>query len=300
MPSLKKNLLLATSLAATTQAQTFGNYSTISNVTSSACPAPGTAHIIVARASLEPLGYGVIGAVKDNVLAALPGSNAEYVVYPATLTDYFTSEQAGVLGMKALAEAYIAKNCAEPLVLMGYSQGAQVTADYISGQNDNGFPYNATLTDPAPASVLDKLAAAVIMGDPSMNVTDNPFHVGNSTKGGVYIRDANSSAVLDSIESKLQSYCDANDPYCASGNFSYISVHLGYVEEYGTNATDFVVAKIKEWYANSTSSGNGTNATTTGTAGNSTYTGGAAEMTSGMRITLVLAFVLGGAFLGGL
>ncbi len=93
MPSNKKTVLAA-SLSLTaglTQAQSFGNYSTISNVSSSACPEKAGAHIIVARASIEPLGYGIIGAVKDHVIANNSASNAEYVVSPATLTDHSNS-----------------------------------------------------------------------------------------------------------------------------------------------------------------------------------------------------------------
>lgn len=305
MPSiitLKKNLFLTT-IAATARAQSIGNYSTISNTTSSACPAPGTAHVIVARASTEPLGYGIIGAVKDLVIEALPGSNAEYVVYPATLTDYFDSEGAGVLGMKALIEAYLAKNCAEPLVLMGYSQGAHVTADFLSGQSVNGFPFNASLTEPASEEVFRNLAAVTIMGDPSINITDNAFHVGNSTRSGLFARFANSSSVLNGIESNIQSYCDALDPYCASaGNFDNISVHTGYVQEYGRDAADFVVQKIKDWHGNNetSGSGNGTAGTPTQTGSPAEYIGSAATVGGGIAGVIAVALAFGTALLVGL
>lgn len=260
--------------------------------------------MIVARASTEPLGYGIIGAVKDQVLKALPGSNAEYVVYPATLTDYFTSEQSGVTGMKDLVEAYLSQNCAEPLVLMGYSQGAHVTADYLSGQSVNGFPYNATFADPAPQSVLDKVAAVTIMGDPSINITNNAFHVGNSTQSGLFARAANSSAVLDGISGKIQSYCDALDPYCASaGNFENLPVHLGYVQEYGQNATDFVVEQVKAWYQmNGNASGNGTAGmpTATQSGDGSMYTGAAASVGKGSSGVAVLVIALGSVLMAGL
>ncbi|EGP84388.1 cutinase, partial [Zymoseptoria tritici IPO323] len=199
----------------------------------------GGAHIIVARASQEPLGYGTIGMVKDKVIAANSASNAEYVVYPATLAGYPTSESEGVTGMKELVEAYLAKDCPgnAPIVLMGYSQGAQVVSDYISGQNVKGFAYNATLTEPASDDVLSRIAAVITMGDPSINITSNAAHVGNSTKPGLFERAANSSMVLADIADKSQAYCDALDPYCASApNFSTISVHLGYVNEYGMDA----------------------------------------------------------------
>ncbi|KAF2207037.1 carbohydrate esterase family 5 protein [Cercospora zeae-maydis SCOH1-5] len=196
------------------------------------------AHIIVARASTEPLGYGTIGAVKDLILEDVSGSNAEYVVYPATLTDYFNSESAGVVGMKELVEAYMAKDCPNnaPLVLMGYSQGAQVVADYVSGQNVAGFPFNSSLAEPAPESVLSRIAAVITMGDPSLNITNNPAHVGNSTQPGIFERFGNATSVFETsgLEDRTQAYCNALDPYCASaGNFDNITVHLVYVEEFG-------------------------------------------------------------------
>jgi hypothetical protein len=293
------------SLLALAQAQTFGgNYSTISNTTSSDCPGEGGAHIIVARASVEPLGYGIIGAVKDSVIAQSSASNAEYVVYPATLTDYFNSESAGVLGMRSLVEAYLAKDCAgnAPLVLMGYSQGAQVVADYLSGQNVAQFPYNASLSDPPAPEVFSRIAAVITMGDPSINITDNAAHVGNSTQPGLFERAANSSMVLSGIADKTQAYCDALDPYCASaGTFEFISVHIGYVGEYGQDAVEFVTKKIEQYYSGSMDGGSGATTPTNGTGGGNgamtptqsgsqqpAYTGAAA----GMRAESVAAAVM--------
>ncbi|EME47060.1 carbohydrate esterase family 5 protein, partial [Dothistroma septosporum NZE10] len=198
------------------------------------------AHIIVARASLEVLGYGIIGAVKDNVLKAVPGSTAEYVVYPATLTDYFNSESDGVVAMRKLIDAYVAKCANAPLVLMGYSQGAQVTADSLVGQQVVAFPANSSVDQPLPDSTLQSVAAVVMMGDPSSNLTES-FHVGNATKNGIFPRKNVASFADTGLASRAKSYCDAGDPYCASGNFSMLSVHLGYVQEYGSAATTFVV-----------------------------------------------------------
>jgi hypothetical protein len=45
----------------------------------------------------------------------------------------------------------------------------------------------------------------------------------------------------------MVSYCDSGDTYCDSAGNSEqgIRIHIGYVQEYGTNATDFVVSKLK-------------------------------------------------------
>ncbi|KAM3417155.1 hypothetical protein BST61_g8730 [Cercospora zeina] len=278
------------------QAQALGqDYSTISNVSSSDCPSKGGAHIIVARASTEPLGYGTIGAVKDLVRKAVPASNAEYVVYPATLDDYFNSESAGVLAMKELVEAYVARDCPNnaPLVLMGYSQGAQVVADYVSGQNVGGFPYNSTLAEPAPDSVLSRIAAVITMGDPSINITNNPAHVGNSTKPGIFERFGNATSVFETsgLETRTQAYCNALDPYCASaGNFDHLTVHLVYVSEFGHQARDFVVQKIKEYYGDS-------NGTASGGEGSSASEGPVSSLRrSGVGIMMILTITMGFAF----
>jgi acetylxylan esterase len=59
-------------------------------------------HIIVARASGEAPGEGIIGAVSEDVQARVAGSDAESVDYPATLANYQSSEAAGVAEMTRL------------------------------------------------------------------------------------------------------------------------------------------------------------------------------------------------------
>jgi hypothetical protein len=44
--------------------------------------------MIVARASNEAPGQGIIGAVATQVQQTVPGSDSEAVEYPATLTNY--------------------------------------------------------------------------------------------------------------------------------------------------------------------------------------------------------------------
>nr|POE64988.1 acetylxylan esterase 2 [Quercus suber] len=225
---------------------------TISNVTSSACPSQGGAHIIVARASLEAPGYGIIGAVKDAVLARVPGSTAESVGYPATLANYTDSETAGVLAMRSLINAFIANCAGSPLVVMGYSQGAQVSADSLVGQEDKNFPDGSPASDPLSESTLARTAAVIMMGDPSL-VVNETFHVGNSTKNSIFPREDVSNFNIAGLASRTQSYCDDGDPYCAAGGD--LIVHLSYVQEYGSQAADFVVNNIKSWYGDKTSNG---------------------------------------------
>ncbi|GAA6041118.1 hypothetical protein JCM8097_004123 [Rhodosporidiobolus ruineniae] len=110
---------------------------------------------------------------------------------------------------------------------MGYSQGAQVVGDTISG---------GQLSATAAANIV----AIIQTGDPTF-VKSKSYDVGTSTTNGIFARA--STSALDAIASKIQSYCDSGDPFCASG-FD-LAVHLGYTAKYGTQAANFVVGKYQ-------------------------------------------------------
>jgi len=100
-------------------------------------------HVIVARASTEAPGQGIIGAVADEIVERIPGSDSVAVVYPATLTNYLSSESQGVAAMTKLIENYVADCPDSKIVLMGYSQGAHVTGDVLCGSStSNPLPSN--------------------------------------------------------------------------------------------------------------------------------------------------------------
>lgn len=119
-------------------------------------------HMIVARASTEQPGQGIIGSVATQVQQAVPGSDSEAVDYPATLTDYLTSEASGVAAMTKLIQDYLTRCPSSKIALMGYSQvcsthgverriygmlmerqGAQVVGDTMCGTSEANF--NSTL-----------------------------------------------------------------------------------------------------------------------------------------------------------
>ena len=79
-------------------------------------------HMIVARASTERPGGGIIQAVADGVESQVPGSDSVAVDYPATLQNYQNSEAQGVAAMTQLIQEYAAACPGSPMVLMGYSQ----------------------------------------------------------------------------------------------------------------------------------------------------------------------------------
>lgn len=81
------------------------------------------------------------------------------------------------------------------------------------------------------------------MGDPTF-VYNQTYDVGTAQRNGVVVRENPDGC--DTFAPKMQSYCDAGDPYCANGND--INVHHGYVPEYGAAASAFVVAQYVAWY----------------------------------------------------
>ncbi|GAA5865756.1 hypothetical protein JCM8547_002767 [Rhodosporidiobolus lusitaniae] len=194
--------------------------------------------MIVARASTEPPGEGIIGAVADGVKQQIPGAESVAVDYPATLGNYANSEAQGVDAMVELIEQQNAKCPGGKIVLMGYSQGAQVTGDVLSGgATGTGGGRRRLGRRQLPANT--NVVAVVMMGDPTFS-PGQPFNVGsNQNRAGVFERQNN--AALEAMADNIQSFCDNGDTFCASGNS--LATHLGYVREFETEATDFIVQK---------------------------------------------------------
>lgn len=95
-------------------------------------------HIIVARASTEAAGTGIIGSVAESIMSQVSGSTITAVDYPATLEPYISSEDTGTAAMTKLVTDYVDACPTGKVVLMGYSQGAQVTGDTVCGTAETG------------------------------------------------------------------------------------------------------------------------------------------------------------------
>lgn len=105
----------------------------------SAPPAIGTCaevHILVARASGEGKGEGMIGGLSKAIKTAVKGADSEAVDYPAALAPYGSSEMKGVQAAKDQLTAYVKRCPAAKVVLMGYSQvSVDVEAERGEGTN---------------------------------------------------------------------------------------------------------------------------------------------------------------------
>lgn len=205
-----------------------------------AAPPTGCAavNIITARASTEAQGEGITGSLVTQIVnSSTQTVSREAVVYPATLTNYPSSESQGVTNAEQeLATAV--QNCPDQKeVLLGYSQGAEVSMDVIAGNSEVG----GTVA-PASTSISSHVAAIANFGDPG-HVVGQPWDLGTATLNGLFRRSTAQLQLLSSFGgSKIASWCDSGDPFCASG--ANLTVHLTYLDRYQNAAANFVLSKI--------------------------------------------------------
>lgn len=197
-------------------------------------------HMLVARGSDEAAGSGRMGIIADGILEAIPGSNIEPVAYPATFTEYADSVNDGVEAMGFALTRYAERCPDSKVVLMGYSQGGQVTMNTLCGGPAEGSGSILPFDDNPPISsaiVNGSVIAVVVFGDPTF-IRDAPWKEGNSTSSDGLFARQDISACLP-YAPKIRSWCDEGDRYCALGEVA--SVHGGYFTKYFNEAVDFVV-----------------------------------------------------------
>ena len=98
-------------------------------------------HIIAARGTGEKEGPGVSGELADRVIDRIRGSEVDGLDYPATLTDpdYLSSAKDGAEELREVVRQY-AEDCPDTkIVVIGYSQGAQVATNTFCGGGGDGF-----------------------------------------------------------------------------------------------------------------------------------------------------------------
>ncbi|KAK8050397.1 cutinase [Apiospora phragmitis] len=197
------------------------------------CPSGQGVGLIAARGSTEDAGPGrVLAPIVANATLQVPGTTLASVDYPARLVpDYLGSEMEGVTALTALMRSFTAACPGAPMVLMGYSQGAQVVADVISNAS-------APADNPAQPLSMNNIAGILLIGDPS-RVDGKPFNAGTANGDGLFSR--KDSTALEAMGDRILSICNDGDPVCDRG--INIAVHLSYDETNGAEATQFVVSK---------------------------------------------------------
>jgi hypothetical protein len=195
---------------------------------------------IVARASTEPEGTGKIGALAEEVQKAVKAPVAiRAVKYPAQLFPYEPSVTAGDKAIKAELEEEVAKCPGQKILMLGYSQGAQIVGDALGGGGGNQG--DGPATPPAASSATEKVVGVIQYGDPR-RIPGFSFDVG-SDPGAEGIFPRLKTQLLTAFAADIQSYCDTGDPFCAKGN--NLGAHLDYVEKYDKTAASFLVGRLK-------------------------------------------------------
>ncbi|HEY3904171.1 MAG TPA: cutinase family protein [Streptosporangiaceae bacterium] len=202
-------------------------------------PSSGCAavNIITARASTESPGEGTTGSLVTQIVNSSKQTvSRESVSYPATLTNYASSESQGVTNAEQELTTAV-QNCPnQEQVLLGYSQGAQVVMDVIAGNSEVGS------VAPVSTSISSHVVAIANFGDPG-HVVNQAWDLGTATAKGLFPRGSSQLRLLSAFgSSKISAWCDSGDPFCASGG--NLNVHLTYLNRYQNAAASFVLGKI--------------------------------------------------------
>jgi len=196
-------------------------------------------NIITARASTESPGEGITGSLVTQIVNSSKQTvSRESVVYPATLNNYTSSESQGVTNAEQELTTAV-QNCPnQKEVLLGYSQGAQVSLDVISGNSEVGGS-----VAPVSTSISSHVVAIANFGDPG-HVTGQSWDLGTATANGLFPRGTAALRLLSAFggSSRIAGWCDSGDPFCASGG--NLNTHLTYLNRYQNAAASFVLSKI--------------------------------------------------------
>ncbi|KAI0481317.1 Acetylxylan esterase 2 [Xylariaceae sp. FL0804] len=199
---------------------------------------PGV-HVFGARETTAAAGFGSTSTVVQDIVNNNSGATSEAIDYPACGgqsscggDSYSQSVQAGTTAVCSAVEAYSTQCPDTKLVVVGYSQGAEIFDNALCGNGDA----NQGLSSSCSIASYN-IVAAIFMGDPKFEAGAS-FNVGTCSAGGF----DETTTTCGNYGSKLQSYCDAADPYCCNGDDA--NTHNGYASEYGSQAVTFVQGLI--------------------------------------------------------
>jgi hypothetical protein len=191
----------------------------------------------------SPLGITGVTAKPVDYLAVPVGYDGLYYYLTSTYKNSVTE------GENALQSDLITfwHNCpGTPVVLAGYSQGAQVVGD---------------VADSLPRSERAELAAVALFGDPRFNPAqpgvDDPSTGYQSMLKGIYqFANKQMRQVPPDLTSQFRSYCLEGDPVCnykfrylaTCKLYSFLCTHTMYTDfEVPSDAARWAAGKIRTW-----------------------------------------------------
>lgn len=212
-------------------------------VNAQSCPG---IHIFGARETTVSPGYGSAGALVDRIKSAHPGATSEAITYPACGgqsscggVQYGDSARQGTAAVASAVNSFNQRCPNTQIVLVGYSQGGQIMDNAFCGGGDPNSGISDTAV-PISANAVKQIKAAIFMGDPRYQY-GLAYQVGTCRQSGFAARP---SGFVCPNASKVQSYCDQEDPYCCKG--SDANHHQQYVQYYGNQALQFVNSKLSD------------------------------------------------------
>ncbi|CAI7589277.1 unnamed protein product [Penicillium crustosum] len=200
-------------------------------------------HMMLARGTTESY-PGLLGTLTNKVLDAVPGSDYENIIYPATQEGSTPSYGEGIRNGTAQLKRY-ARACPESkIVLFGYSQGAMVVSDMLAGSGDNGTL--GALSHPTVDSrtLGSHITAIVLYGDPR-HMPNQTYNVGDVTATGKYPRTDQQLLALSAYANRLHDFCDDKDGVCDAAGTN-LSAHMAYATIWDNTAASWVVNMLEK------------------------------------------------------
>ncbi|KIW15918.1 hypothetical protein PV08_05968 [Exophiala spinifera] len=205
------------------------------------------------RGSNEP--YPGRGGAMLGTLCALiepKGLSCDYedVDYPANISWsglYCSSAHIGTTAGVNQMTDYVQKCPDSRLVMLGYSQGANVASDILGGGGGELFGCQQAPNPPLSRDIKpgSNIVAVVTMGNPR-NTADQPYNLGRgSNYSGELGRSGQQLVDLNKYEDVMANWCNYGDPVCAVGSEpTNLTAHWDYYDEYSYVASEWVVATV--------------------------------------------------------
>ncbi|OOF90878.1 carbohydrate esterase family 5 protein [Aspergillus carbonarius ITEM 5010] len=193
-------------------------------------------HMMLARGTTESY-PGLLGSLTDLVMAAIPDSDYENIIYPATQEGSTPSYEEGIYNGTAQLKAYV-QACPDSKV------GAMVVSDMLAGGGDNGTLGNITSPSVDPETLGSHIAAVLLYGDPR-HMPNQTYNVGDVTATGKYPRTAAQLEALAKYAARLHDYCDDKDGVCDAAGTN-LSAHLAYATIWDKTASTWVESMMEK------------------------------------------------------